>query len=129
MAAAVADFTPATVDKLKLRKKDITAINLRKTPDILKKVGAKKGKRVVIGFAAETGKNIENAKKKLTDKNLDLIVLNDVSQKGAGFGVDTNIVTVIDRRGKTTDYPLMKKIEVANAILDRMLELRKRGNL
>jgi len=129
MAAAVADFTPATVDKLKLGKKDITAINLRKTPDILKKVGAKKGKRVVIGFAAETGKNIENAKKKLKEKNLDLIVLNDVSQKGAGFGVDTNIVTVIDRRGKTTDYPLMKKIEVANVILDRMLELRKRGNL
>ncbi len=129
MAAAVADFTPATVDKLKIGKKDITAINLRKTPDILKKVGAKKGKRVVIGFAAETGKNIENAKKKLKEKNLDLIVLNDVSQTGAGFGVDTNIVTIIDRRGKTTDYPLMKKIEVANVILDRMLELRKRGNL
>ncbi|MBI5097687.1 MAG: bifunctional phosphopantothenoylcysteine decarboxylase/phosphopantothenate--cysteine ligase CoaBC [Nitrospirae bacterium] len=120
MAAAVADFTPAIIDKLKLRKKDISAINLKKTSDILKKVGAKKGKRVVIGFAAETGKNIENAKKKLKEKNLDLIVLNDVTQKGAGFGIDTNIVTIIDRKGKITDYPLMKKIEVANVILDRM---------
>jgi phosphopantothenoylcysteine decarboxylase/phosphopantothenate--cysteine ligase len=128
MAAAVADFTPAAVDKLKLGKKDITAINVRKTPDILKKVGAKKGKRVVIGFAAETGKNIENAKKKLKEKNLDLIVLNDVTQVGAGFGVDTNIVTVIDRKGKITDYPLMKKIEAANVILDTMLKFKKRGN-
>jgi phosphopantothenoylcysteine decarboxylase/phosphopantothenate--cysteine ligase len=124
MAAAVADFTPAIVDKLKLKKKDISAINLKKTSDILKKVGAKKGKRVVVGFAAETGKNIENAKAKLKEKNLDLIVLNDVTQKGAGFGVDTNIVTIIDRKGKITDYPLMKKIEVANVILDMMLKVK-----
>jgi phosphopantothenoylcysteine decarboxylase/phosphopantothenate--cysteine ligase len=124
MAAAVADFTPAAIDKLKLRKKDISAINLRKTSDILKKVGAKKGKRVVVGFAAETGRNIENARKKLEDKNLDLIVLNDVTQKGAGFGVDTNIVTIIDRKSKITEYPLMKKIEVANVILDSMLKVK-----
>jgi phosphopantothenoylcysteine decarboxylase/phosphopantothenate--cysteine ligase len=124
MAAAVADFTPAAIDKLKLRKKDISAINLKKTTDILKKVGADKGKRVVVGFAAETGKNIENAKAKLKEKNLDLIVLNDITQKGAGFDVDTNIVTIIDRKGKITDYPLMKKIEVANVILDRMLKVR-----
>ena len=124
MAAAVADFTPAATDKLKLSKKDISAINLKKTTDILKKAGAKKGKRVVIGFAAETGKNIENAKKKLKEKNLDLIVLNDITQKGAGFDVDTNIVTIIDSKGKITDYPLMKKIDVANIILDRMLKVK-----
>ena len=124
MAAAVADFTPAATDKLKIGKKDISAINLKKTTDILKKAGANKGKRVVIGFAAETGKNVENAKKKLKEKNLDLIVLNDVTQKGAGFGVDTNIVTIIDRKGKITDYPQMKKIDVANVILDWMLKVK-----
>jgi phosphopantothenoylcysteine decarboxylase/phosphopantothenate--cysteine ligase len=124
MAAAVADFTPAAIDKLKLSKKDISVINLKKTSDILKKVGAEKGKRVVIGFAAETGKNIENAKAKLKEKNLDLIVLNDITQKGAGFNVDTNIVTIIDRKGKITDYPLMKKIEVANVILDTLTGLK-----
>ena len=124
MAAAVADFTPAAVNKLKIRKTDISSITLKKTPDILKKTGDIKGKRILIGFAAETGKNIETAKKKLKEKNLDLIVLNDITQKGAGFDVDTNIVTIIDRKGKITDYPLMKKIEVANVILDRMLKVK-----
>ncbi|MBI4849510.1 MAG: bifunctional phosphopantothenoylcysteine decarboxylase/phosphopantothenate--cysteine ligase CoaBC [Nitrospirae bacterium] len=125
MAAAVADFAPSTVNKSKFKKTEISAINLKKTPDILKKVGEKKGKRIVIGFAAETGKNIDNAKNKLKSKNLDLIVLNDISQKGAGFDVDTNIVTIIDNKGKITDYPLMKKIEVANIVLDRMMALKR----
>ncbi len=129
MAAAVADFAPAIINQSKITKNNISSITLKKTTDILKKTGKIKNKRILIGFAAETGKNIENAKAKLKEKNLDLIVLNDVTQKGAGFNVDTNIVTIIDRKGKVADYPLMKKIEVANVILDGLLEVRKRGNL
>jgi phosphopantothenoylcysteine decarboxylase/phosphopantothenate--cysteine ligase len=124
MAAAVSDFAPAAINKSKIAKNDISSITLKKTTDILKKTGKMKGKRILIGFAAETEKNIENAKSKLKEKNLDLIVLNDITQKGAGFDVDTNIVTIIDKKGKITDYPLMKKIEVANVILDRMLEVK-----
>jgi len=124
MAAAVADFAPSAMEKSKIRKDDISAITLKKTPDILRKVGARKGRRILVGFAAETGKDIESAKKKLRGKNLDLIVLNDITQKGAGFDVDTNVVTIIDKKGKITDYPLMKKPEVANIILDRMLEIK-----
>lgn len=124
MAAAVADFAPAAVNRSKVGKDDISAITLKKTSDILRKVGAQRGKRILVGFAAETGRNIESAKEKLRAKNLDLIVLNDVTRKGAGFDVDTNIVTIVDRKGKITDYPLMKKLEVANIILDRMLELK-----
>jgi phosphopantothenoylcysteine decarboxylase/phosphopantothenate--cysteine ligase len=128
MAAAVSDFTPALTEKLKLEKKPgITSINLKSTPDILKKIGKQKGNRILIGFAAETGKDLESARRKLKDKNLDLIVLNDITQKGAGFGVDTNIVTIIDKKGKAIDYPLMKKIEIANIILDKMLELKSQG--
>ncbi|MBI5410322.1 MAG: bifunctional phosphopantothenoylcysteine decarboxylase/phosphopantothenate--cysteine ligase CoaBC [Nitrospirae bacterium] len=123
MAAAVADFAPAAGSSSKLGKDDISTIALRKTPDILKKVGSKKGKRILIGFAAETGRDVESAKNKLKQKNLDIIVLNDVTQKGAGFDVDTNVVTIIDGKGKIAEYPLLKKIEVANIILDRMLEL------
>jgi len=129
MAAAVADFAPAAVNRSKIPKNDISSITLKKTADILRKTGREKGKRILIGFAAETGRNIDNAKMKLKEKNLDLIVLNDITQKGAGFDVDTNIVTVIDKKGKLTDYPLMKKIEVANVILDRMLEVNKRGRI
>lgn len=126
MAAAVSDFTPSLKSGLKSKKTDIKSIELKQTTDILKKIGRRKGRRIHIGFAAETGKEVKSAKKKLRDKNLDLIVLNDVTREGAGFDVDTNIVTIIDKNGKTTDYPLMKKIEVADVILDRMLELKTR---
>ncbi|MBI5676386.1 MAG: bifunctional phosphopantothenoylcysteine decarboxylase/phosphopantothenate--cysteine ligase CoaBC [Nitrospirae bacterium] len=124
MAAAVSDFTPSVINKSKLRKSEITTLKLKETRDILKKVSVQKGKRIFIGFAAETGKNIENAKKKLKDKKLDLIVLNDVSEKGAGFGVDTNIVTIIDKKGSAKEYSLMKKLDVANIILDGLLNLK-----
>ena len=126
MAAAVSDFTPSVINKSKLRKSEILSLKLKETPDILKKISPQKGKRIFIGFAAETGKNIDNAKKKLKEKKLDLIVLNDVSEKGAGFGVDTNIVTVIDKKGGAKEYPLMKKLDVADIILDRLLNLTKR---
>jgi len=128
MSAAVSDFAPSVTSESKMPKTKELAIKFKETPDILQRIGRKKGNRLLIGFAAETGKNIKNAEKKLRDKNLDLIVLNDVTQKGAGFEVDTNIVTIIDRKGKITDYPLMKKEEIANIILDRVLQLSPKKN-
>jgi len=124
MAAAVSDFSPASQSKSKIKKVDALTINLKETPDILKELGRKKGDRLLIGFVAESGRNIENAKDKLKNKNLDLVVLNDITQHGAGFDADTNIVTIINRNGKITDYPMMRKEEVANIILDWMLSLR-----
>ncbi len=120
MAAAVSDFTPSIKAKVKLKKTDIKPLILKQTSDILKKAGKQKGKRILIGFAAESGRDIKSAQNKLKEKNLDLIVLNDISQINAGFDVDTNTVAIIDRKGKVTEYPLMKKIEVANIILDKI---------
>lgn len=124
MAAAVSDFAPSAPAKAKLDKKGLNILKLKKNKDILKEIGKKKGKRIVAGFAAETGSNIERAKKKLKEKNLDLIVFNDVTQKGAGFDVDTNIVTIIDKKGRVHEYPQMKKIDVANIILDEIVGLK-----
>lgn len=120
MAAAVCDFKPSSISRVKLKKTEVSSLRLKKTSDILKNIGSQKGRRILVGFAAETGKDIESARKKLYDKKLDFIVLNDISQKGAGFDVDTNIITIIDKKGEVTDYPLMKKIEVANIILNRI---------
>lgn len=128
MAAAVSDFAPSAISKSKIPKTNWLSVDLKATPDILKKIGAKKGRLFLVGFAAETGRDIKRAQDKLKSKNLDLIVLNDVTRKGAGFDADTNIVTIIDRKGKITDYPLMKKEEVANIILDRMLQLSPKKN-
>jgi phosphopantothenoylcysteine decarboxylase/phosphopantothenate--cysteine ligase len=125
MAAAVSDFTPASPRRDKTRKGDIDSIKLKKTPDILKDLGARKGSRLLVGFAAESSKDIESAKHKLKAKKLDMIILNDISEKGAGFDVDTNIVTIIDKEGNISDYPIMKKIEIADIILDRILALRE----
>lgn len=128
MAAAVSDFSPISQSKTKIKKADPMTINLQKTSDILAELGRKKGKRLLIGFAAETGKNIKKAKDKLKEKNLDLIVLNDVTAKGAGFDSDTNIVTIINKKGEVKDYPLMKKEEVANILLDWLLKLSHNRN-
>lgn len=122
MTAAVSDITPLEKPKVKLEKNNINLLRLKKTGDILRKIGLQKGGRVIVGFAAEYGRNINRAKKKLKEKNLDFIVFNDISQKGAGFDVDTNIVSIVDRDGKIEDYPLMRKIEVANIILDKILK-------
>ena len=124
MAAAVADFRPANPRKFKAKKEDIESLSLERTTDILRMVGQKKGNLIVVGFAAETGDAVEKAKEKLNKKNLDLIVVNDVSLKGAGFDVDTNIVTLIDRDGQLVNYPLMKKEEVANIILDKIRQIQ-----
>jgi phosphopantothenoylcysteine decarboxylase/phosphopantothenate--cysteine ligase len=125
MTAAVSDFSPASTPKVKLKKKSLTSLDITKNTDILKKISSKKGRRVLVGFAAETGNNVKNAREKLKDKKLDLIVLNDVTQKGAGFDVDTNIVTILDKKGKMTELPLMDKIDVADAVIDKIVQLKK----
>jgi phosphopantothenoylcysteine decarboxylase/phosphopantothenate--cysteine ligase len=126
MSAAVSDFMPLLKAEVKHEKADINSLKLKRTTDIIRKVGGQKKKCFLIGFAAETGNPVDRAQKKIRDKNLDLIVMNDVSQKGAGFEVDTNIVTIIDKKGDSTEYPIMKKIDVANVILDRIVTLKPR---
>ncbi|UCH81152.1 MAG: bifunctional phosphopantothenoylcysteine decarboxylase/phosphopantothenate--cysteine ligase CoaBC [Nitrospiraceae bacterium] len=118
MSAAVSDFRADLNTKNKLDKNIVKSLKLNKTTDILKKLGSRKGKRFLIGFAAESGKNVKRASAKLKEKKLDLMVLNDISQEGAGFDTDTNIVTLIHKKGDVKDYPIMKKIEVAHIILD-----------
>ena len=121
MAAAVSDIASAKPAKGKLKKNEIVELKLKKTADILKKAGEQKKKVILIGFAAESGKDIRSAKEKLKKKNLDLIVLNDITKKGSGFDVDTNEITIIDTKGKISEYPFMQKIEAADIILDRIL--------
>lgn len=126
MAAAVADYRPVKAASEKIKKgKWPLSVELEKAQDILAEIGGKKGKRLLIGFAAETENLVANAKKKLKEKNLDLVVANNVMEPGAGFGVDTNIVTIIDKRGETEKLPKMSKEEVADKILDRISALLK----
>lgn len=126
MAAAVSDFKPSVTSKVKLKKEDINILKLKRNNDILKELGKKKAGRTLIGFAAETGNGVKNAGNKLKEKNLDIIIMNNVLQEGAGFDSDTNVITVIDKKGKIEKHPKMKKIEAANIILDKMLKLKKR---
>jgi phosphopantothenoylcysteine decarboxylase/phosphopantothenate--cysteine ligase len=120
--AAVSDYRPKRRRRDKIKKADEgISLDLVRNPDILKDLGAIKGKRVLCGFAAETHDLIENAKLKLREKNLDLIVANDVSQKGVGFSSDTNKVTIITRDGERIDLPEMKKHLVADKVLDVIL--------
>ncbi|HUY39342.1 MAG TPA: bifunctional phosphopantothenoylcysteine decarboxylase/phosphopantothenate--cysteine ligase CoaBC [Candidatus Binataceae bacterium] len=125
MAAAVADFRPANPASGKL-KKNSKGIELKmiSIADELPRIAAKKGSRLMIGFAAETGDLAANAKAKLARKRLDLIVANDVTQAGAGFGVDTNIVTFFGADGSIESLPKLSKDEVADRILDRLSALR-----
>ena len=120
-AAAPADYRPAQTADQKLKKSsEGISLSLVPNPDIAAAVGARKGARVLVVFAAETNDGIPNAKAKLERKNADLAVLNDVTQPGAGFGSPTNIVTLIDKTGQSTPLPQMPKTEVAHAILDRI---------
>ena len=120
-AAAVADYTPAAVAEEKIKKTDDSAeIKLCRTKDILKHLGKNK-KAFLCGFSMETENVIENSKKKLMSKNLDMICANSLRQKGAGFGTDTNIITLITR-DCVTELPLMSKLDAANAILDKISE-------
>jgi phosphopantothenoylcysteine decarboxylase/phosphopantothenate--cysteine ligase len=125
MAAAPADFRPMTVATSKIKKTQTVApIQLTSTPDILNSTKiARRAKAVIVGFALETDDVVANAKGKLASKDLDMIVLNDAREAGAGFGVDTNRVTLLMRDGAEERLPLMAKSEVADAILDRVERL------
>jgi phosphopantothenoylcysteine decarboxylase/phosphopantothenate--cysteine ligase len=121
MAAAVADYRPATAHASKLKRGDqALTLQLEPTPDILAQLGREKGSRTLIGFAAETDHLAENARAKLARKGVDMIVANDVTQEGAGFDGDTNIVTLFLRDGRAISLPKMSKLEVANRILDQI---------
>jgi len=125
-AAAVADYRPVRRSASKVKKTDQPeTVELVRNPDILAELGASKGERLLVGFAAETDSLLENAGKKLKEKNLDMVVANDVGQAGAGFNVDTNIVRLLYREGRVEDLPLMEKDEVANVILDRLMALKR----
>ncbi|MEW6374676.1 MAG: phosphopantothenoylcysteine decarboxylase, partial [Thermodesulfobacteriota bacterium] len=126
-AAAVSDYRPRMASEKKLKKSvPQISLDLERTVDILEELGKKKEGRVLVGFAAETENLINNARKKLMAKNLDLIVVNDVTKPGAGFGLDTNQVKVLYPSGKTKDLPLMSKEEVSQFILDDVRELLKK---
>jgi len=123
MAAAVADYTPAEVSNVKIKKKDGNLeLTLKKTTDIAKEVGDRKtNSQVMIGFALETDSELVNAKKKLAKKKFDMIVLNSLKDKGAGFGYDTNKVTIISSKdNKISNYELKSKKKVASDILNEL---------
>jgi phosphopantothenoylcysteine decarboxylase / phosphopantothenate---cysteine ligase len=124
-AAAVSDYRPAEPSHSKLKKTDAALrLELVRTPDILKSLGDAKGGRLLVGFAAETEDVLANARKKLEAKNLDLVVANDVTAFGAGFGGETNAVVLLRRDGQRRDVPLASKREVAERILDEVIALR-----
>ena len=130
MAAAVADYRPAAAQDKKMKRGDGSiALEFEPTPDILAELGQaaqnEKSRRVLVGFAAETDRVAENARGKLARKGADMIVANDVTQEGAGFDTDTNIVTMYLRDGREIALPKMSKFDVANRILDQILELQK----
>ncbi|HQF76071.1 MAG TPA: bifunctional phosphopantothenoylcysteine decarboxylase/phosphopantothenate--cysteine ligase CoaBC, partial [Syntrophales bacterium] len=123
-SAAVADYRPADFSDSKIKKTDRPLeFRLEKNPDIIREVGKVKGDRVLVGFAVETDHLVEYAAKKLREKNMDLIVANDITQPGAGFAAETNIVKILDREGGSEDLPRMDKMDVAHRILDRVAEL------
>jgi phosphopantothenoylcysteine decarboxylase/phosphopantothenate--cysteine ligase len=135
MAAAVADFRPAASQKTKIKRgAGSLSLELEATPDILADVARERffaagsigahRERLIIGFAAETDHVAEHARAKLAAKGADLIVANDVTQDGAGFDVDTNIVTFFFREGGEVRLPQMSKFDAANRVLDELLRLR-----
>ncbi len=127
-AAAVSDYRPKSVSPQKIKKTDPhSSLELERTSDILAEVGRRKGNRILVGFAAETQELVNNAARKLTDKNLDFIVINDVTQPDAGFAVDTNQVKLLYPSGELKEIPLMSKQAVSEIILDEVAGLiRKR---
>jgi len=125
-AAAVSDYRPREKSAQKIKKQDeIQSIELVRNPDILEELGKKRGNSrcILVGFAAETEDLLANAKQKLRQKNLDMIVANDVSREDAGFESDNNLVKLIYRDGEMEEFPLMAKEEVADQILGRIKEL------
>jgi phosphopantothenoylcysteine decarboxylase / phosphopantothenate---cysteine ligase len=126
MAAAVADYRAAATSATKIKRgSEHLTLELEPTPDILAELTRDKGNRLVIGFAAETGHLAANARAKLARKAADMIVANDVTQEGAGFDTDTNIVTLFLRDGREIALPKLSKLEVAQRILDTALDLQR----
>jgi phosphopantothenoylcysteine decarboxylase/phosphopantothenate--cysteine ligase len=119
LAAAVADYRPKKVASEKIKKKDAAmTIELEPTPDILATLGERKSEdQLLVGFALETENELENAKQKLTRKNCDILILNSLQNKGAGFGHDTNQITIIDKRNNISNFELKSKQAVAQDIL------------
>ena len=128
-AAAVADYAPANAAEGKIKKdgRDFMILELKKTPDILSEVSKKRTKgMLVIGFAAETNDVVGYARSKMQKKRLDLVVANDITKTGAGFNTDTNIATILTRKGGEIELPLMSKRDMADKILDEILKLRRK---
>ncbi|MCX7711640.1 MAG: bifunctional phosphopantothenoylcysteine decarboxylase/phosphopantothenate--cysteine ligase CoaBC [Clostridia bacterium] len=128
MVAAVADYKCASIADKKIKKtQDRFTVEMVKNPDIAKEIGKIKGNRILVGFSAETNDLESNARSKLDSKNLDMIVANDVTQEGAGFGTDTNIVKIIRKDGTINEFPIMSKLDVAREILDEINKLMVNG--
>ncbi|KAF0155669.1 MAG: phosphopantothenoylcysteine decarboxylase / phosphopantothenate--cysteine ligase [Syntrophaceae bacterium] len=126
-AAAVADYRPVSLASEKIKKdKGLTGIELTRNPDIIAEIGAKKKKGILVGFAMETQDLLANARQKLLKKNMDMIVANSLREAGAGFQTDTNIITIIDRNGKTVALDKMTKRNAAHRILDHIRSLSKK---
>lgn len=125
-AAAVADYRPAVRSRGKIKKtKGPLILELERNPDIIAEVGKRKGDRILVGFAMESENLVENAAAKMKAKGMDFIVANDLNEEGAGFQHDTNKVRIIMNDGSIESLPLMDKLEVAHAILDRVKKLRR----
>jgi phosphopantothenoylcysteine decarboxylase/phosphopantothenate--cysteine ligase len=124
MAAAVADYQPAETigEKIKRQESESFTLPLVRTPDILAEVSSRPG-LVKVGFAAESHELLANARRKIAEKGLDLIVANDITASDAGFSVDTNRIVILDPAGGQEELPLMSKYEAAWRILDRVAEL------
>lgn len=122
-SAAVADYKPKEAQTQKMKKKDgDSSIELERTTDILKTLGAHKNSQILVGFAAETNDAIGYGKSKLESKNLDYIIVNDVTDPGGGFGSDTNVVTLLTRAGKSYPFEAMLKSELANVLLEKIIQ-------
>jgi phosphopantothenoylcysteine decarboxylase/phosphopantothenate--cysteine ligase len=120
----VADYRPSSRYARKIKKGgDGLDLQLERNPDIILEVGRKKGNRILVGFAVETENLVENARNKMKKKNMDIIVANDVTKEGAGFGYDTNIIKILSPEGRIENIPLMSKMEVADRILDRVKKI------
>ena len=128
-AAAVADYRPKQAAGLKIKKTGpALTVELEKNPDILAELGGKKGRRILVGFAAETNDLEKHALAKVREKNLDLLVANDVTLPGAGFNADTNIVKLVYPDGGIVPLPQMDKLDLAHRILDEVMAVRKRSH-
>jgi phosphopantothenoylcysteine decarboxylase / phosphopantothenate---cysteine ligase len=125
LSAAVADFTPEIVKSNKIKKDyDGLLLKLKPTTDIALTLGKiKKPPQILAGFALETNRELENAREKLIRKNLDIIVLNSLNQEGAGFGYDTNMITIIDRYNNIDKFELKSKEDAAKDILNKIVSL------